>query len=80
MAVNDDLFSKTEPKEKDKTEPRGVGLKQSEWEIIDKIADEFGDSVTSHAVTAFGLRYFLKQYQAGEVEIPVKQEPKIDMP
>lgn len=77
MAVNDDLFSKTEP-EKDKTEPRGVGLKQSEWAIIDKIADDLG--VTGHAVTAWGLRYFLKRYQAGKIEIPVSKQPTLDMP
>jgi len=70
-----DIFSKTEAagqSEKDIIEARGVGLKKSEWAELEKIAAELGD-MTLHAVTAYGVRYFLKQYQAGKIKPETKK-------
>lgn len=58
-------------KSEDKTQTRGIGLKLSEWEEIDKIADELG--MTPHAVTAYGIRYFLRDWQAGKIKPQVKK-------
>lgn len=48
------------------TVTQGVGLKASEWAEIEDIADELGQ--TRHAIAAYALRYFLKQYQAGAIQ------------
>ena len=55
----------------DKIEPRGVGLKASEWVEIEKIAAEIG--ITPHAVVQYGIRYFLKEYRAGKIKTQAKK-------
>jgi len=63
--------------EKDIIEARGVGLKKSEWAELEKIATELG-GMTLHAVTAYGVRYFLKAYRAGKIK-PVSTQTLPDL-
>ena len=81
-----DLFKKTEPepgekksakKTDDKIIARGVGLKESEWAELQKVADE--QSTNLHAVTAYGVRYFLKEYKAGKVKIKQKNTVTLEI-
>lgn len=50
---------------------RGIGLKLSEWEEIDKIAEAL--EITPHAVAAYGIRYFMKDYKAGKIKTQTKK-------
>jgi hypothetical protein len=65
MAVNDDLFKKTDS-EKDPIKSRGVGLRESEWAEIEGIADEL--NTTPHGLAVYAIRDFLTRYKAGEIE------------
>ncbi len=53
-------------KKNDLIKPRGVGLKASEWAELEKIANDSG--IKLHAVTAYAIRYFLKEYRAGKIK------------
>jgi len=67
-----DLFTSTETEaKKDIIAARGVGLKTSEWVEIEGIAVDLG--TTPHAVTAYAVRYFLKQYRAGKIKPETKK-------
>ncbi len=55
----------------DKISARGVGLKASEWVELEKIAKEVG--TTPHAIAAFGIRYFMKDYRAGKIKTQTKK-------
>jgi hypothetical protein len=55
----------------DKIQVRGVGLKQSEWVELEKIAE--GLELTPHAVAVYGVRYFLKAYQEGKIRTQAKK-------
>ena len=48
-------------KEKDLVKSRGIGLKISEWQEIDQIADELGWK--SGEVLLYAVRYFLKEFE-----------------
>ena len=50
---------------------RGVGLKVSEWEEVEKIADDLG--TTPYAVAAYGIRYFLKAWHEGRIKPETKK-------
>ena len=50
----------------DKIQARGVGLKQSEWAELEQIARQM--DTTPHAIAAYGIRYFLKDYRAGKIK------------
>ena len=50
---------------------RGVGLKVSEWQELEKIANELG--VTVHSLTSYGVRYFLKDYKQGKIKPQTKR-------
>lgn len=64
--------AKTEqPAQDDPIESNGVGLKASEWREIEKIAEELG--ANRHKIAAYGLRYFLKAYRAGEIRPETKK-------
>jgi hypothetical protein len=69
------LFKKTgdpeEQKISDPVKPRGIGLRASEWQRIDAIADELGTNV--HALMLWALRDFVKRYEAGEIETMTKK-------
>ena len=55
----------------DKIQARGIGLKASEWEEVEKIAAELG--VTPHAILTYGVRYFLKAWHEGKIKPQVKK-------
>ena len=54
-------------KEDMKIVPAGVGLYAYEWGLIEKIAAGYG--VTRHNLAVYLLRYGLKAYQAGEIDM-----------
>lgn len=59
-----------EPEKKkrtDRTVPVGVGLKQSELDEFEEIADMYG--VTRHNLMRWALRYFLKLHRDGEITL-----------
>ena len=66
------IFGKTEPeaqpeaKHDDKVKAVGIGLKSSEWQRYEDIANELG--MTRHALATYALRDFLKRYDAGEIQ------------
>jgi hypothetical protein len=53
-------------KSDDKISSRGVGLKASEWAVLEKLANEL--DTTPHAIAAYGIRYFLKAYDEGRIK------------
>ncbi len=55
----------------DSIKARGVGLKLSEWEEIEKIADDLG--ATPYAVAAYGIRYFLKAWHEGKIKTETRK-------
>jgi hypothetical protein len=61
-------MTKKDPDDLVKT--RGLGLKQSEWGDIDKIAADL--DWKQHAVVVYAVRYFLKQYHAGKIKTVTK--------
>jgi len=50
--------------------PVSVYLTRTEREYIEALADRLG--VSRHALMQFGVRYFIAQHRAGEVEVPVE--------
>jgi hypothetical protein len=64
------LFDRTTQSEAaqddDIVKARGVGLKISEWQELENIAGDLG--VTLHAVSVYAMRYFVKQYKAGNIK------------
>jgi hypothetical protein len=67
-------------KSDDKIQARGVGLKRSEWEEMEKIAGEIG--VTAHAAAAYAIKYFMRDYKAGKIKTQTKKIqtlPDIDL-
>jgi hypothetical protein len=50
----------------DIVKPKGVGLKDSEWRELEQIADKAG--LKLHAITAYAVRYFLRDYRAGKIK------------
>jgi hypothetical protein len=56
---------------KDRISARGVGLKSSEWAELEKIAQDAG--LKPHAVAAYAIRYFLKDYRAGKIKPQAKK-------
>ena len=73
------IFAKTEPSPdkpaQDVIESRGVGLKQSEWEFIEKTAAEL--NLTTHGLAVSLLRYGLKDYKAGKMK--TKTQTTLDL-
>jgi len=45
----------------------GVGLKESEVQLLDSIAEDAG--LRRNALMRFAIRYFLKEYYAGRVDL-----------
>ncbi len=66
-----EVFNQTQPEppkpepsdEPDPVKARGIGLKISEWQHLEAIADELG--VTRHKLSLWILRDFIKRYDAG---------------
>lgn len=59
------------PKSINKTVRRGVGIKESTFAEIEKIARDEGLNV--NAVMRFGLEYFIEHYQDGEAKSALKK-------
>ena len=59
----------------DKVKPIGIGLKRSEWERLQQIANEVG--MKRHELTLKILRDFIRRYDAGEVETETRKTLKI---
>ena len=55
----------------DAVRARGVGLRLSEWKRITEIAGELG--MNTHELSVWALRYFIRQYAAGEIETETKK-------
>lgn len=83
----DDIFKKTEGKAQAKqteapsevpsggrTIAVGVGLKEAEVAELDKIVEKF--DITRNALMRYAIRYFLSQYNAGEIKLDV-EEPEV---
>jgi len=73
------IFARTDPESRQAQEAtgptitKGVGLKESEWAELQDIAAELG--ITQHAISAYALRHFLKQYRTGN--IPLENKPTL---
>jgi hypothetical protein len=50
----------------DKIQARGIGLKASEWAEVEAIAADL--DTTTHAILAYGVRYFLKHWRDGKIK------------
>ena len=50
---------------------RGVSLKQTEWEEVEKIANDMG--IKPHAVAQYAMRYFLKAHREGKIKTQTKK-------
>jgi len=71
------VTEKTEDKPPKNT-PISVYLTKEEREYIEALADRLG--VSRHAILQFGVRYFIDQYRAGEIEIETKTVNEIKAP
>jgi len=73
----DDPLRRTEPaqpqeeEQPDPVQPVGIGLKTSEWERMQEIADELG--IKRHALAMWALRDFMQRYEAGEIQTETKK-------
>ena len=64
----------TQPKEEkqaDPIDPKGIGLRVSEWEHLENIGDELG--MTKHALAMYAIRDFMRRYDAGEIQTETKK-------
>jgi len=50
--------------------PMSVYLKEHEREYIEGLAERLG--VARHALLQYGLRYFIDQHRAGNIQVPVE--------
>lgn len=57
-----------------RTLPTSVGLKESEIALLDKISLEL--SIHRNQLMRYALRYFMKLYLAGEIDLAGKVEEK----
>jgi hypothetical protein len=67
-------------KSEDKVRAHGIGLKDSEWSELEKIAEALG--VTAHAAAVYAIRYFMRDYKAGTIKTQTKKIqtlPEIDL-
>lgn len=75
------LFEKTESETKaDATRrrrPVGVYLRVATRAEVEKIAQE--EDLPLHAILAYGIAYFVRQYKAGKVKIETTQKTTLKM-
>jgi len=92
--IDDSLFRRTEEEEDrdggtagasrvpatGRTLSVGVGLKESEVDLLDAIAAELG--IARNALLRYLVRYGLAEYRSGRLEVPVKREEhyRVEMP
>ena len=60
-----------------KLKPVGVYLRKNVRAEVEKIAEAEGLSI--HAVLAYGVSYFVRQYKAGKVEIETVTKPSLNL-
>jgi hypothetical protein len=71
------IFKRTEPeqpqeeKPEDPVKPRGIGLRESEWQRLEEIAGELG--MTAHAVAMYAIRDFVRRFEKGEIRTETKR-------
>jgi len=53
----------------------GVGLKESEVDLLDAIAGELG--IARNALLRYLVRFGLGEYRSGRLDIPVKREERV---
>lgn len=58
------------PRSTDKTVRRGVGIKTSTWEEVQRISS--GEGLTDNSVMRFAVEYFVEQYKAGPAKSALK--------
>jgi hypothetical protein len=58
------------PRSTDKTVRRGVGIKSSTWDEVQRISA--GEGLTDNAVMRFAIEYFVEQYKAGPAKSALK--------
>ncbi len=58
-------------KVEDSVRARGVGLKLSEWEEVEQIADDLG--IKPYALAGYAIRYFLKAYREGKIKTETRK-------
>jgi len=74
--IKDDLFAKTERTNKSAAEDTsrtitsGLALRENEWAELEDVGAAFG--LSRHAMTAYAVRYFLRLYRDGEIELETK--------
>lgn len=66
--------SQEESGEKQKRRPIGVYLRQHSYDALMQIAEN--ENVSTHGLIAYAVTYFIKQYQAGKVELEPEQTKK----
>jgi hypothetical protein len=71
-----EIFEKFPDQGKDPVKPRGIGLRESEWQLLELIGNEFDETV--NAIAVWALRDFIKRYQKGE--LPVIRVTKTSLP
>jgi hypothetical protein len=72
----EELFKKTAPEgfqeqPADPVKSFGIGLRVSEWEHLEQIAEQLGE--TRHAVCLWALRDFMRRFEAGEIPVQTKK-------
>ena len=65
------VTQKTDDQEK-KNRPAGGYPQKHERELMERWADDLG--VSAHSLRQFAIRFFMEQYQAGQVEIKTEAE------
>ena len=87
----DDIFTPTEQQPEDaqaarargeipkygKIQSMGVGLRESEIDLLDEIAQEAGEAASRNMLMRHAVRELLKRYLAGgleSLELPIKRE------
>ncbi|MCP4701122.1 MAG: hypothetical protein GY862_30350 [Gammaproteobacteria bacterium] len=75
MAEEKGKYNPLKKTKKDLVESRGVGLRQSEWAVIDDLAKETGQ--TYHGVMQHIAREYLKQLQSGAIILETTETKKL---
>jgi hypothetical protein len=70
-------MAKTKPDKPKKPTPASVYLRKDVRAEVEKIAEAEGLSV--HAVMAYAVSYFVRQYKAGKAKIETVQAPKVNL-
>lgn len=70
-------MAKKQTESKKKPTPASVYLRKDVRDEIAKIAKKEGLSV--HAVMAYGVSYFVRQYKAGKAKIETVQKPVVNL-